>query len=64
VYPSGRSASEAAVLRSGRLVLAISAVETGAPAGEDWPLDGVVDPAWADDLMAAAAGQLQSAAGG
>lgn len=49
-----------AVLRAGRTVLYIRANETGSPAGMHWKTDGVLDAAWADQLVKAAAAHLAS----
>ncbi|MGB8019744.1 MAG: hypothetical protein WCF04_00785 [Candidatus Nanopelagicales bacterium] len=47
-----------AVLRSGRTVLYLRANELGAPDSKDLPSDGILDQAWTDELIEAAAAQL------
>ena len=57
---TGYSSDEvSAVLRSGTTVLYLRANETGAPAGMNWPTDGLLDPEWADQLITAAAEHLE-----
>lgn len=47
-----------AVLRSGRTVLYLRANVLGAPEGEEPPPDSILDPAWSDQLIEAAAAHL------
>ena len=42
----------------GTTVLYLRANETGAPAGMNWPTDGLLDPEWSDQLITAAAEHL------
>jgi hypothetical protein len=39
-------------------VLYLRANEAGAPAGMNWPTDGLLDPEWSDQLITAAAEHL------
>ncbi len=52
---------ESAVLRWGPVLSFIRTSESGPPAGSDWEVDGLLDAAWADQLMAAAADRLTQA---
>jgi hypothetical protein len=61
-YPSGPSDEASGVFRSGSLVAFTRTNETGAPEGSGWEADGILDPAWVDQLMAAAADTLVAAA--
>lgn len=61
-YPSGPSDEASGVFRSGSLVAFTRANETGAPEGSGWEADGILDQAWVDQLMAAAADRLVAAA--
>lgn len=59
-YPdTGHTSDEvSAVLRSGRTVLYLRTNELGAPDSKDHPSDGILDPAWTDTLIEAAATHL------
>jgi hypothetical protein len=59
-YPdTGHTSDEvSAVLRHGRTVLYLRSNELGAPDSKELPSDGILDPAWADELIEAAAAHL------
>jgi hypothetical protein len=52
---------ESAVLRRGPVLSFIRTNESGAQTGSGWEVDGLLDTAWADQLMAAAADRLTQA---
>jgi len=52
---------ESAVLRQGPVLSFIRTNESGAPTGSGWEVDGLLDTAWADQLMATAADRLTQA---
>lgn len=58
---TGSSSDEiSAVLQSGPTVVYLRANESGAPADTGWAVDGLLDPAWSEQLLNAAADQLSS----
>ena len=57
-YPQSTSDEVSAVLRKGNVILYLRASETGSGENVEEEVDGILDPAWADELVQAAAEHL------
>lgn len=59
-YPNSKSDEVSAVLQHGTTVLYIRAAESGSGENSEEDVDGILDPAWADELILAASTHLAS----